>query len=671
MLAASIAALFVGPVIHRLADRAGRAFSLLDGFVVVAVLGLAMLEIIPAGIEHAGWIAVLAAAAGLLLPTVAERYFGGKPTHRAAAWAAFVGMGLHAFTDGLALVGSNAHDGHALGWAVVLHQVPAGLAVWWMLTSPGGARQRDGLVALSMIAAATVLGFVFGETTTLLDDSGIVGVFEAFVGGLLLHVVSHGIGSKSSRRAAEHRVVTGIGGLLGLAVVLGLFMASAAEDSRREATIDTFWLLLLESAPALLLAYGVAGLLGVFMGDAPARWLRRGGTTVQALRGVAFGLPLPLCSCGVVPVYRSLSDKKVPATAALAFLVATPEIGLDAVLLSFPLLGLEMTLLRVGVSFVLALAVGVVVGGWIERRAAAMQSSSASSGSSVIEPEPELAPGPAPSLHAKLVAAMRTGYGEILDSTGPWILVGLMLAAFLQPWIDTEALTRLDPMLQVAAFGLIGLPVYVCATGATPLIAVLIAKGLSPGAALAFLLTGPATNATTFGVLEQLHGRKVAFMFTGTVIAVVLGLGWGVNVLWPTAGVGAGQLHEHHETSLLSLGSAVVLGALFLVSLLRQGPRGFLGRLWELGGHSHPAAHDGHGHDHDHDGHGHAHDGHAHDGHGHAHDHDGHGHDHDGHGHDHGAHDHGHEGHGHDHGEHAHAEHPPEKTPPSCGGCCH
>lgn len=629
MLAASIAALFVGPVLHRLADRAGRTFSLLDGFVVVAVLGLAMLEIIPSGIDHAGWIAVLAAGAGLLLPTVAERYFGGKPTHRAAAWAAFVGMGLHSFTDGLALVGSHAHgDGHALGWAVVLHQVPVGLAVWWMLTSPGEARQRDGLVALTMIAGATVLGFVFGETTTLLDDSGLVGVFEAFVGGLLLHVVSHGIGSKGSRRAAEHRVATGIGGLLGLAVVLGLFMASAAEDARREATIETFWLLLLESAPALLLAYGVAGLLGVFMGDAPARWLRRGGTTVQALRGVAFGLPLPLCSCGVVPVYRSLVDKRVPATAALAFLVATPEIGLDAVLLSFPLLGLEMTLLRVGVSFVLAVAVGVMVGGWIERRAAAMQ------GSSVAAPEPELAPEHALPLHSKLVAAMRSGYGEILDSTGPWILVGLLLAAFLQPWIDTEALTRLDPVLQVAAFGLVGLPVYVCATGATPLIAVLIAKGLSPGAALAFLLTGPATNATTFGVLEQLHGRKVAFMFTGTVIAVVLALGWGVNALWPTAGVGVGQLHEHHETSLLALGSAVVLGGLFVVSLLRQGPRGFLGRLWELGGHSHPAGQDDHAHE------GHAHDGHAHDGHAHAHD------------------------------EHEHHDAHAEK-PPSCGGCCH
>lgn len=594
MLAACVAALFVGPLLHRLADRIARIFSLLDGFVVVAVLGLAVLEIMPLGIQLAGWPAALAAAAGVLLPTVAERYFGGKPTHRAAAWAAFVGMTVHAFTDGLALVGAHAHgDSHALGWAVVLHQIPAGLAIWWMLTSPGEARSRQGLLALIVIAIATVLGYVFGESTALLDDSRVVGSFEAFVGGLLVHVVSHGIGGSRSKRAAEHRLITGLGGLLGLAVVLLLFFDSASEDGQRRATIEAFGSLLLESAPALLLAYAIAGLLGAFMGDGPSRWLRRGGATSQALRGVAFGLPLPLCSCGVVPVYRSLVDARVPATAALAFLVATPEIGLDAILLSFPLLGLDMALLRVGASFVLALAVGAVVGGWVERRL----------GRTAVSEEPAAAPREPQAFITRLRTAVRTGYGEILDSTGPWILVGLMLAAILQPWIDTDALAALPPALQVATFGLIGLPVYVCATGATPLVAVLLAKGLSPGAALAFLLTGPATNATTFGVLEQLHGRKVAVAFVVMVIGVVLGLGWGVNALWPDAGAGAAAGHLHDEHGVVAIVSATILGGLFVVSLVRQGPRAFLGRLWELGGSDHD--HDDHDHDHDHDDHDH------------------------------------------------------------------
>jgi uncharacterized membrane protein YraQ (UPF0718 family) len=604
MLIASIAALFVGPVIHRLAGRDVRAYSLFDGLVVVAVLGLALLEIVPLGFELAGWPALLAVLAGVLLPNLAERRFGGKSTHRVAAWAAFVGMAFHAFTDGLALVvGGHVHAGHAIEWAVVLHRIPVGLAVWWMLTSSDRADksgQRAGIIALATISVATVAGYLLGGTTRVLDDSRVVGLFAAFVGGLLLHVVSHGIGSAHSRQ--EQRYWPGVGGLLGLAAVIAWVVVPATREGQGQATLDAFWNLLLESAPALVIAYGVAGLIGSVMGEAPARWLRRGGPTTQALRGVVFGLPLPLCSCGVVPVYRSLVDRRVPATAALAFLVATPELGLDAVLLSVPLLGIEMALLRVGVAFVLALFVGAAVGGWVERREARARERAGA------DPAVEAPVEPAVQkpLQARLLAGLRSGYGEVLDSTGPWILVGLLLAAFIQPWIDPGFFTKLGPMLQVVAFGLLGLPVYVCATGATPLVAVLIATGLSPGAGLAFLLTGPATNATTFGVLEQLHGRKVALAFAGAMIVAVLGLGWGVNLIWPGAGAGAGVAHAHADAhGPIAIASAVLLGALFVVSLIRQGPRGFLGRLWELGGHEHDDHddhdHDDHGHDHDHD----------------------------------------------------------------------
>jgi hypothetical protein len=288
-------------------------------------------------------------------------------------------------------------------------------------------------------------------------------------------------------------------------------------------------------------------------------------------------------------------------------LVATPELGLDAVLLSVPLLGIDMALLRVGVAFVLALVVGVTVGGWAQRRAIRAKGVAEAS---AIETNAE--PVAAKPMRERLLAGLRMGYGEILDSTGPWILVGLLLAAVIQPWVDATFFTQLGPMLQVVAFALVGLPVYVCATGATPLVAVLIAKGLSPGAALAFLLTGPATNATTFGVLEQLHGRKVALAFAGVMITAVLGLGWGVNLIWPNAGASAGAADADEGHGPIAIASAVLLGVLFIVSLVRQGPRGFLGRLWELGGHDHDG-HDEHdGHDHDHGDHEHDHHDHDH-----------------------------------------------------------
>ena len=590
MLVASVAALALGPLLHRLADKADRAYSLLDGFVVVTVLGLALLEIVPLGVELAGWPALVAMVAGLLVPNLAERRFGGRPTHRAAVWAALLGMTFHAFTDGLALAGSHIHvDSHALEWAVIFHRVPVGLAVWWMLTTPaessGVTGQRIALVALGTIAVVTVAGFGLGGASHMLEDVTLVGLLEAFVGGLLLHVVSHGIGGRRSQRAAENPPWPGVGGLIGVVVVLALFVIPGLGEGRGQATVDAFFDLLLESAPALLIAYGVAGVIGSVMGEAPARWLRRGGAGSQTLRGVGFGLPLPLCSCGVVPVYRSLVARGVPATAALGFLVATPELGLDAVLISLPLLGADMAILRVALAFVLALVVGWVVGGWAQRRVGEAAPSSA-----------DARPHAHAPLRTRLLEGLQTGYGEVLDSTGPWILVGLLLAAYVHPWVDAEALAGLGPVTQVAAAALIGLPVYVCATGATPLVAVLLAKGLSPGAALAFLLTGPATNATTFGVLEQLHGRKVALAFTATMIAAVLTLGWGVNWLWPGAGASAGIADEHGQHGVLAMASAVALAGLFTWSLIRQGPRGFLGRLWEQGEHEHD-----HEHEHDQD----------------------------------------------------------------------
>ncbi len=583
MLAASVAALVLGPLLYVIARRARPLFELIDGFVLVAVLGLALLEIIPNGLEKAGPWALLAVVVGVLAPRAFARGLDGGSSRRAWAFIALLGMAVHAFTDGLAVAGTHHVDeSHALEWAIILHRIPVGLAIWWMLASRPEDGQRSALVALGTIAAASVAGFYGGGA--LIEHSGgpALGLLEAAVGGLLLHVVAHRPDTGGSERG-DRPVLAGIGALLGLGLVLVLFVVPRTDGHDHGAFGgETLWRLLIESAPALLIAYAIAGVLGEVLGEAPARWLRKGSPAGQALRGVVFGLPLPLCSCGVVPVYRSLVARRVPATAALAFLVATPELGIDAVLLSLPLLGAELALTRVVVAFVLALVIGWVVGGWAERLA-----TRAAGGLALRQP-------PATDEHAhrheqrplgrRLLRGLRSGYGQVLDETGPWILVGLLLAALIEPAIDKSTLAGLDPRVQVLAFALLGMPVYVCASGATPLVAVLLASGLSPGAAIAFLLTGPATNVTTFGVIDRAHGRKIALAFAGTMLAAVVLLGFGVDALWswlelPIAGSEAA--HQHEGTSLPAKLAAFALIGLFALSLLRQGPRRFLARLWE------------------------------------------------------------------------------------------
>jgi hypothetical protein len=201
----------------------------------------------------------------------------------------------------------------------------------------------------------------------------------------------------------------------------------------------------------------------------------------------------------------------------------------------------------------------------------------------------------------------------MVDSTGPWIIIGIALAAAVEPFLDPSAFAALPRGLEIPLFALLGMPIYVCASGSTPLVAVLLAKGVSPGAAIAFLLTGPATNLTTFGVLGRLHGRRTALLFAGTTALFAVLIGYAVELVLPASRIELPPLHEHTAT-LLQWAALACLAALYLVSLARQGVRGFVGQVIAPHSHTDPIEtccatdrrdpHDEHAHAH---GHGHAH----------------------------------------------------------------
>ena len=196
---------------------------------------------------------------------------------------------------------------------------------------------------------------------------------------------------------------------------------------------------------------------------------------------------------------------------------------------------------------------------------------------------------------ARVRAGLTTGLGEVVDSTGPWIILGLALAAVMHPLLDSNW-TDVFPngVGEIEFFAILGIPVYVCASGATPLVAVLVYKGISPGAALAFLLTGPATNITTFGVLSKLHGRTVALAFGAVIAAMAVLLGHVVDAAVPTMSTSALETSAHWDGFGLSEICLSALALLFALSLVRRGPREFVGEVFNLAG----GESDG---DHDHD----------------------------------------------------------------------
>ncbi len=579
LLLASIAALVTGPLAYRFAHRSGTALTILDGFVFVAISGLVILSVLPEAIVHGGWIAIVFIVAGFVGPTVAEHLFhrAAKGTHVAALILGLVGLFLHAFVDGAALGdGLALQAGGQLPTAVVLHRLPVGLAIWWLLRPHFGTVMAS--LALTAVAGATTVGYYVGPALGAEIAVGSVAWFQAFVGGSLLHVVffrphldahTHG---KTATTAASRRS-EGVGALIALALLAVILRgAEAANAGLQGKVIGMLTELSLESAPALLLAFLAAGFISVFMPPSSIEWLARGGTGMQAVRGVAFGLPLPICSCGVVPLYRSLIGKGVPPAAAIAFLVATPELGLDAVFLSIPLLGPHMTAIRVVGATVVALLVGRLVGSVIsshQSEAPVTDTDSAPVGD---------------RLRARVNKAFRVGLGDVVDDTAPWILAGLGVAALAAPFLDGAPLSAIPAGVDVLIFALLGVPTYVCASAATPLVAVLLLAGLSPGAALAFLITGPATNITTFGVLTQLHGKRAAVTFSMAIIGTSVALGYSVNAFFGNIPIVALDMLTVEGASAYKIAALIGLVLLFSASLLRRGPRGFVAELTFSGG---------------------------------------------------------------------------------------
>jgi uncharacterized membrane protein YraQ (UPF0718 family) len=298
----------------------------------------------------------------------------------------------------------------------------------------------------------------------------------------------------------------------------------------------------------------------------------RGGAIAEALKGAVVGIPLNVCSCSVLPVYRALVSSNVSKRSTLAFLIGSPEVGIATIAISLSLLGWEMSLMRVVSAVALAVLVSLLTNGLPHRT----------------PPKPEaLVSRPPPPVAAaglsKLRAALSAGYGELLDHTLPWLLLGLGLglAAALEPLLSPDWIVDLPTEVQIPLAAVVGVPFYVCASGSTPLVALLLHKGLCPGAGLAFLLSGPATNIATFGLLARLYGKRYAAVSATTIIIFSAILGY----LYQTSYGGTHDVlihHRGHEAhGVLAWLGFVVLGGLTVRSLLRQGVRGFVGRvLW-------------------------------------------------------------------------------------------
>ncbi len=307
--------------------------------------------------------------------------------------------------------------------------------------------------------------------------------------------------------------------------------------------LAAIWDILLELAPWLLLGMGFAGLLHVLLpADLIQRQLRG---HAGVLKAVALGVPLPLCSCGVIPAGLGLKRDGASNGSSVGFLISTPQTGVDSILVSASFLGWPFALFKVAAAFVTGLA-----GGWI---------TDAVAGEGEIERPDTLATGDGRR-------GIRDGLAhanEILGGIWRWLVIGVVISAAISVWIPSGSLATFTPLGTVGMFAAVlavSVPLYVCATASVPIAAALVVSGMPAGAALVFLMAGPATNVATIGAIYRGLGKRSLIVYLTTIVLGSLGFGLAFDFLLETAPMAVAHGHHEHATWWAFASAVVLLG---------------------------------------------------------------------------------------------------------------
>lgn len=384
--------------------------------------------------------------------------------------------------------------------------------------------------------------------------------------------------------------------------------------------LKPFLYLLVEMAPYLLLGFLIAGILHVFVPKNLYRRYLGASNVTSVLLALLFGIPLPLCSCGVIPMAVAMRKEGASKGATSAFLIGTPQTGIDSILATYSVFGLPFAILRPFVALITGLVGGVAT-------------NLADPDTSALAPAAATASGAAPqgadheecscghdhhdcshhhdhSAHdhthcccahnhnahdhahcgcahdhnahdhahhsatilGRCKAALDYGFTDMLVDIGQWLLVGIVLAGLITIFVPEDFFTSYaySGVLNMFIVLLIACPMYVCATGSIPIAAALMLKGLSPGAALVFLMAGPATNMASVMVLGKTLGRRALTAYLLSIVAGAIAAGLVVDNFFPVEWFATVHQHAdaccHEET--FSLFEWILTG-LFIVLLVR------------------------------------------------------------------------------------------------------
>ncbi|MBI9108063.1 MAG: SO_0444 family Cu/Zn efflux transporter [Spirochaetales bacterium] len=293
--------------------------------------------------------------------------------------------------------------------------------------------------------------------------------------------------------------------------------------------------LFFEMAPYIMLGILIAGVLHVFLSkDFVARHV--GGNNLSSVfKAALFGVPLPLCSCGVVPTAVYLKNSGASKAAVTSFLISTPQTGVDSIAATYGMLGPVFAFFKAAAALIMGMA-GGMADFLLEKR------DKTSTPAAAVKPsiEPELLQTQYPGFFGKIKEIFRYAFFELLDDIAVNFIIGLAIAAVISIVIPENFFSSsflANPLVSMVIMVIIGIPMYICSTSSIPIAVALIAKGISPGAAYVFLVAGPATNAASLAIISKALGKKTTIRYLITIITGSLLFGFLMNMLFTKLGI--------------------------------------------------------------------------------------------------------------------------------------
>lgn len=343
-----------------------------------------------------------------------------------------------------------------------------------------------------------------------------------------------------------------------------------------EKYFDELWFLLLEMAPWLLMGLIFAGLLKVYFPQKHIDKYLGKSDFKSSVNASLLGIPMPLCSCGVIPTGISFFKNGASRGATNSFLISTPQTGVDSIFATYSMLGWPFALLRPIVAFVTGIVGGVLTNLLVKEKpvpvspfanfsidTGAIGKAETCDDDSCGCSEPKIKDTRHP-----LIRSADYAFIELLQDIAKWLILGFLVAALISVVLPDDFFSSFKGLgfLEILVILAASVPIYICATGSIPIAAVLLLKGVSPGAALVFLMAGPATNVATMTVLGKTMGRKSLMIYLLTITIGAIFFGMLTNWLIPSEWILSKVMHIHGDGSghemlpkWLQLTSAIVL----------------------------------------------------------------------------------------------------------------